>query len=69
MPEKVNTLMNTWLSYEYYQLNVELYQIKLQVILELRQDDLAEAVYNEYKAYLEAITTVSQMKIKKTILP
>lgn len=54
---RVNTLMNTWLSYEYYQLNVELYQIKLQVILELRQDDLAEAVYTEYKAYLEAITT------------
>ncbi|HNQ42851.1 MAG TPA: tetratricopeptide repeat-containing sensor histidine kinase, partial [Candidatus Cloacimonadota bacterium] len=53
---RVNFLMADWQQYEYYQLNVELYQIKLQVILELSQEEMAEAEFARYKTYLEQIT-------------
>ncbi|MDD2542855.1 MAG: protein kinase [Candidatus Cloacimonetes bacterium] len=45
-----------WQSYEYFQLQVELYQIQIQILVELKQDDLAEQVFEDYKKYLDKIT-------------
>lgn len=53
---KVNEYLEDWSSYEYYQLNVELYQIKIQILTELKQDDFAAEELRKYKAYLEKIT-------------
>ena len=53
---QVNDYLDSWQKYTYYQLNVELYQIKLQILIELKQDDLAEIEFSKYKAYLEQIT-------------
>ncbi len=53
---RVNKYFNDWQQYEYYQLYVELHQIRIQVLLELKQDDLAEKVFGAYKEYLEQIT-------------
>jgi signal transduction histidine kinase/tetratricopeptide (TPR) repeat protein len=48
--------MKEWHSYEYYQLNVELLQIKLQILVELKLEDLADSAFKEYQSYLEDIT-------------
>lgn len=48
--------LTDWQAYEYYQLNVELMQIRIQVLVELKQDDLAAQIYEQYKSYLEQIT-------------
>lgn len=53
---KVNEYLDAWSNYEYYQLNVELYQVKIQIFIELKQEELAEAEYANYKKYLENIT-------------
>lgn len=53
---KVKKYFLEWQEYEYYQLFVELYQIRIQVLLELKQDDHAEHSYAEYQGYLEQIT-------------
>lgn len=42
---------------EYYQLTVELMQIKIQILLELKEFDKAAAEHETYKAFLEQITT------------
>ncbi len=54
---KVNSFLSQWQDYEYYQLNVELYQIKLQILVELKQDDLATEVFAQYQDYLDRITS------------
>jgi len=53
---QVNEYLIAWQEYEYYQLNVELYQIKIQIFTELKQEELAQAEFENYKAYLEKIT-------------
>lgn len=53
---RVKNKLSGWKHYQYYQLNVELMQIRLQVLLELKQDSLAEAAFAEYQGYLEEIT-------------
>lgn len=53
---RVNRCLQDWQEYEYYQLNVELFQVKIQIFVELKQDELIEAVYDEYRSYLEKIT-------------
>lgn len=45
-----------WESFEYYQLWVELLQIRIQILIELKQDEQAEALFEEYKSYLIKIT-------------
>ena len=49
-------MQKEWESYEYYQLNVELLQIRIQILVELKQDERAEELFGEYKTYLEQIT-------------
>jgi signal transduction histidine kinase/serine/threonine protein kinase len=53
---RVNRCFEQWESYEYYQHNVQLYQIQIQILLELKQDALAQSKYLEYKKYLKQIT-------------
>jgi signal transduction histidine kinase/tetratricopeptide (TPR) repeat protein/KaiC/GvpD/RAD55 family RecA-like ATPase len=53
---RVNKWLQEWESYEYYQLNVELYQIQLQILIELKQEDLAQIAFAKYREYLETIT-------------
>lgn len=48
--------LEQWAAYEYYQLNIELMQIRIQILTELKQDENAEAVFKEYQAYLLQIT-------------
>lgn len=45
-----------WAAEEYYQLNVELLQIRLQILIELKQEEAAERLYTEYQNYLMEIT-------------
>ncbi len=53
---RVNNALADWRKYEYYQLNVDLYQIRIQVLVELKQDDMASNAFSEYQKYLENIT-------------
>ena len=53
---RVENYNKQWKDYSYYQLNVEMYQIKIQLLLELKQDMLAAKCYEEYRKYLEEIT-------------
>lgn len=53
---RVKNNLDKWMDFEYYQLNVELMQIRLQILLELKQDSLAEKAYAEYQEYLFKIT-------------
>lgn len=53
---RVSNWLLDWREYEYYQLNVELHQIHLQILLELKQDELAVKKFAEYRQYLEQIT-------------
>lgn len=49
--------LREWEKHQYYQLNVELLQAKIQILVDLKQDDMAEECFKQYQAYLEAITT------------
>ncbi len=49
--------ISEWENHQYYQLNVELMQIRLQILVELKQDSLAESCFDKYKTYLDAVTT------------
>jgi len=53
---QVNEYLIAWQEYEYYQLNVELYQIKIQIVTELKLEEIAQAEFEKYKLYLEKIT-------------
>lgn len=53
---RVKRWLDEWEGYEYYQLNVELMQIRLQILLELKQDALAEKHFVRYRSYLSEIT-------------
>jgi serine/threonine protein kinase/signal transduction histidine kinase len=48
--------LKTCREYQYYQLVVELWQIKIQILLEMAADPSAEAEYQLYREYLEQIT-------------
>jgi signal transduction histidine kinase/tetratricopeptide (TPR) repeat protein len=53
---RVSIWFQQWRGYEYFQLNVELFQMQVQILLELKLDDLAAQRFAEYKEYLEQIT-------------
>ncbi len=53
---RVNTALADWQEYDYYQLNVDLYQIRIQVLVDLKQDEMATQAFAEYQKYLESIT-------------
>ena len=54
---RVNHYICDWQPYEYYQLNVELYQIRIQILLELKQEELAEKRFIDYKQYLDQVSS------------
>lgn len=54
---RCNSTMQECQEREYYQLVVELFQIKIQVLLDLGAESLAQKVFDEYKIYLEQITS------------
>lgn len=53
---RTNQCLERCNEYQYYQLVVELWQIKIQILLEMAADTFAESQYQEYRAYLEQIT-------------
>jgi len=53
---QVNGFLESWQEYEYYQLNVELMQIRIQILIDLKQEELANLAFADYKDYLEIIT-------------
>jgi len=53
---RTNDLMLLCREEEYYQLIVELYQIRVQLLLELSATEKASACFEEYKRFLEEIT-------------
>lgn len=54
---RVEEYLRQWQEYKYYQLNVELLQIKIQILNELKQDSKALEVFEQYRVYLDEITT------------
>lgn len=54
---RVESCFTQWHEYEYYQLNVELYQIKIQILVELKQEPAANACFKRYQDYLDEITS------------
>jgi len=50
------TLFDMCTNYEYFQLKVELYQIRIQILQVLNADDGALSLFEEYKHYLDQIT-------------
>ncbi|MDD2228325.1 MAG: ATP-binding protein [Candidatus Cloacimonetes bacterium] len=53
---RVENCAKQWEQHQYYQLNVELFQIKIQLLIELKQELLATKCYKEYRQYLIEIT-------------
>jgi signal transduction histidine kinase/serine/threonine protein kinase len=53
---KINTQIEACASYRYYQLHEELWQMKVQVLLELNATAVAEKEFAAYRQYLERIT-------------
>ncbi|MCB5295161.1 MAG: protein kinase [Candidatus Cloacimonetes bacterium] len=53
---RVTCWFESWRDYEYYQLNVELHQMKIQILLELKLDDQAYECFQRYREYLDQIT-------------
>lgn len=53
---KANKALADWHEYDYYQLNVDLHQIRIQILVELKQEEMASAAFLEYREYLESIT-------------
>ena len=53
---RLNQLLELCARYKYYQLTVELLQMKIQVLLELNSETKASQVFEEYQAFLELIT-------------
>ncbi len=54
---RCNSTMQECQDREYYQLVVELFQIKIQVLMDLGAESIAQKVFDDYKTYLEQITT------------
>ncbi|MDD4309389.1 MAG: ATP-binding protein [Candidatus Cloacimonetes bacterium] len=65
---RAETCHKNWREYEYYQLNVELYQIKLQILSELKQEQLFNVVYSDYCKYMDVITTDISMDDRQNFL-
>ena len=53
---RTSNYLQQWQDFEYYQLNVELMQIRIQILIELKQDELATQSYDEYREFLQRIT-------------
>ena len=54
---RTNKLLESCLYDEYYQLTVEVYQIKIQLLLELGAAEKAAIIFEQYRIFLEDITT------------
>lgn len=52
----VNSVLDSCRKYEYYQLVVELWQMKIQVLLEMAAESQAQDEFEQYQSYLEQIT-------------
>jgi len=52
---RCNRYLEDWKSDEYYQLELKLRQIKIQVLLEMKQEDVAAREYNDYQSFVELI--------------
>ena len=61
----MNEYLDAWSNYEYYQLNVELYQVKIQIFIELKQEELAEAEYANYKSIWRISQKISELMTDK----
>lgn len=53
---RVEKYLSAWKEYLYYQLNVELIQIKIQILVDLKLENLAQEVFEDYRKLLEEIT-------------
>ncbi|MDZ4181391.1 MAG: hypothetical protein U1B83_00840, partial [Candidatus Cloacimonadaceae bacterium] len=53
---EINTRLEQCKEYQYYQLEVELLQMKIQILLEMGAELPAQEVYEQYQAFLERIT-------------
>jgi len=65
---RVNRLLEVCTKHLYYQLEVELRQIRLQILIELSLDTLANTEYEEYRQLLERITDGIEEEDKENYL-